>query len=115
MNKLDVKIGDVVIPCFGERGVIISTCDCSECARRGFEEICFKTASGNEQWITAYDWEVGFNRYYQIGEFVWPEHVDVDATLFWIKHYKDAKDEAIKTINAAQALLAMINEKHDES
>jgi hypothetical protein len=115
LNRLEVEIGDVVIPCLGERGVVTGTCDCSECVRRGFEEISFKTVSGSDQWITAYDWEVGFNRYYKIGKFIWPEHVDVDATLFWIKHYEDAKDEAVKTINAARELLSMIDTKHNET
>lgn len=115
MNKLEVQIGDVVIPCLGERGVITGTCDCVECRRRGFEEICFKTESGNEQWITAYDWDAGFDRYYKIGKFVWPEHVDVEATLFWIKHYQEVKDEAIKSISAARSVLAAIAPKQDQT
>ena len=115
MNKLDVDFGDVVIPCLGEKGVITRICTCTECRRRGFEEICFKTESGSEQWITSYDWDTGFDRYYAIGRFVWPEHVDVESTLFWIKHYKDTTDEATKIIHSAQDLLAMINEKHDET
>jgi hypothetical protein len=78
MSLLTINVGDTVIDKYGAAGKIIAECNCEECKKRGYAEYGIQYESGLTGWITDHDFINGCLEYYQIGNNVWPQHVDVD-------------------------------------
>ena len=72
MNISDYKfnVGDEVITTEGERGKITYICECNRCKSRGFCELIWvKDGDTEEHYITNYQAETGFMRFYRIGSY----------------------------------------------
>lgn len=109
MNFKDYKfeIGDTVITTFGEIGKIVGFCTCERCAERGyFEPMWMKFDGDNVDYITIYEAEIGFSRFYQIGKYYF-NSFDKDTVIQLIhNHEKDLKH--------LKDQLAIIEEKENE-
>lgn len=103
MNIKDYKfhVGDEVITTEGEKGVIISICECSRCQERGFNEPTWiAEGDSSERYITIGDAICGFHGFYQIGKYKFHDFdkAEVLGTMaFYEKELKRLKKQ-LKTI-----------------
>lgn len=95
----DIKVEDKVIDINGNVGGIYSICTCELCIGRRWHEPIIKYKDGSHEWITPYVVDVGFRRYYQIGDKLFPEHLDKkDLTQQWMNLFAEkAKLDAKET------------------
>ena len=71
------EMGQVVIDVTGNVGMVLRTCNCSECEKRGFADTEVVMADDSIVWITHHDYVNNFNQFYTIGDgTVYPEHVN---------------------------------------
>lgn len=69
-NDYEFNIGDVVITTEGETGKIVDICKCERCRDRGWYEPLWRNDdTGEEDYITDYQYESGFVRFYRIGKY----------------------------------------------
>ena len=69
----EFKVGDEVITVAGIRGHIVDICNCVDCKWRGFLEPIWQREDGEEDYITKYDAEHGFDDFYRIGKYRFSE------------------------------------------
>lgn len=68
ISEYKFKVGDEVITVDGERGEIVSICDCEECEKRGFHEPVWRDWYDDDtSYITDIVAKGGFRRFYKIG------------------------------------------------
>lgn len=109
-----IKAGDIVISALGDRGVVEFVCDCDQCKERGFDEPRVVYDNGEKDYITDYDADHGFSRFYQIGDTVFPEHIKLEFLQRRIDEEKHGIAVANKRIGKYQALISMIEGDIDE-
>lgn len=101
------KIGDEVITKYGEKGTIISICDCDECKKRGFCELEVKYQNGEVDYITNSDFVNNFSDYYQIGYEIYGNLVDLSELQQELEEHKviiKELEQQIKTVKELQIL-----------
>ena len=106
-NDYDFQIGDVVITVEGLKGHIVDICYCTECQKRGFFELTWRTDDGKyDDWISIEDANGGFCAYYQIGKYRFADF-DKDDVLSLISSYE-------KKIKALKRQLSSMEEIENE-
>lgn len=70
INDYKFKVGDKVVTTEGVVGKITQICNCHMCVERGFYEPFWEKEDGSYgNYISKITAEIGFNGYYQIGEY----------------------------------------------
>lgn len=67
--KYEFHVGDYVEDVTGRIGYINSICQCKDCKARGFYEPRVTYTDGDNDYITAYEYEQGFPYYKRIGHY----------------------------------------------
>lgn len=64
----EIKVDDLVIYADGKKGKVTEICECDECRRRGFCEPTVLCEDYTIDYITIYDKENNFKRFFVIGK-----------------------------------------------
>lgn len=88
-NKYIFHVGDEVITDDGRVGKITSICTCDRCQSRGFYEPTIDFGDGYYNYITHWDENDGYSRYYKIGDYIFG-NLDLESqqTLINMLEYK---------------------------
>lgn len=123
--KYEFHVGDYVEDVTGRVGYINSICQCEYCKTRGFYEPYITYTNGDNDYITAGEYEQGFPHYKRIGQYDFTKK-DEDKieplVKSWILENADSKGkcyvdsrEIIKKINELVEAVNRLEEKVNEN
>lgn len=88
MNPSDYEfaVGDKVVTIYGDVGHVVYICRCEKCFERGFNELKWVSDNdGDQEWITIFDANRGFDDFYQIGQYRFGHEIDKTVLRLMIK------------------------------
>ena len=95
------KVGDEVITIDGERGEIVSICECEECQKRGFYEPTWRSDyDDDEAWITDISVKHGFRSFYKIGDYYFNKF-----NREWVEDRISATEDKLATLRGQLRLI----------
>lgn len=100
-NETKIKVGDKIITYEGKAGKVTRICACEKCKKRKFFEPFVEYEDGSGEYITAFDKEKNFHRYYLIGNKVLGNKTEE----FYLENHIKNIDEAVELLKKEKAQL----------
>lgn len=117
-NDYEFNIGDVVVTTEGETGKIVDICKCDKCRKRGwYEPVWRDDDTGEDDYITDYQYESGFVGFYRIGKYRFGkfEKQLVGEKILRLKDEIEDLKKHLKTIETLEAAdRETMNNEHGE-
>lgn len=109
-NEYIFHVGDEVITDDGRVGKITSICTCDRCEARGFYEPSVKFEYEDySNYITHWDYESGFERYYKIGDYLF-RNLDLESVQRLIDKHEES---LIKLYRNRKVVLQLMEEQNE--